>query len=49
MEGSASPGKDRPDLPAALVRIRVNLQGLERIVNVDPENVLASDEAGKTV
>ena len=28
------------------LRIRVNLRGRERIVNVDPENVLTSDEAG---
>jgi len=27
------------------LRIRVNLRGRERIVNVDPENVLTSDEA----
>lgn len=27
------------------LRIRVNLRGRERIVNVEPENVLASDEA----
>jgi hypothetical protein len=28
------------------LRIRVTLRGRERIVNVDPENVLTSDEAG---
>ena len=28
------------------LRIRVNLRGRERVVNVDPENVLTSDEAG---
>ena len=28
------------------LRIRVNLRGRERIVNVDPENVLTSDESG---
>jgi len=28
------------------LRIRVNLRGRERIVNVDPENVMTSDEAG---
>jgi len=26
------------------LRIRVNLRGRERIVNVDPENVMTSDE-----
>jgi hypothetical protein len=29
------------------LRIRVNLRGRERIVNVDPENVLVSDESGR--
>ena len=29
------------------LRIRVNLRGREKIVNVDPENVLAADEAGR--
>jgi len=28
------------------LRIRVNLRGRERIVNVDPDNVLTPDEAG---
>ena len=28
------------------LRIRVHIQGQERIVSVDPENVLTSDEAG---
>jgi hypothetical protein len=28
------------------LRIRVHLKGQERIVSVDPENVLTSDEAG---
>ncbi len=27
------------------LRIRVNLRGRERIVNVDPENVMTTDEA----
>ena len=28
------------------LRIRVNLRGRERVVNVGPENVMTSDEAG---
>jgi hypothetical protein len=28
------------------LRIRVYLRGRERVVNVDPENVMTSDEAG---
>jgi len=28
------------------LRIRVNLRGREKIVSVDPENVLTSDEVG---
>jgi len=28
------------------VIVRVNLGGRERIVNIDPENVMTSDEAG---
>ena len=29
------------------IRIRVRLGGGERLVSVDPENILASDEAGR--
>jgi len=28
------------------LRIRVNVRGRERIVNVDPENVMTSDDSG---
>ena len=31
------------------LRIRVNMKGQDRIVNVHPENVLASDEAGANI